>query len=144
MADQATLNNGRPMAPAAGMRRSMKGFTADLAELAELQMRLLLADTRQARSGITVSTLALIGGVIVALGCVPVALAALALVLMAAAELSAVGATLIALATGVIIAVSLLFYGWTRGRKSLGRFERSETEFKRNFQWLKTTLRQPS
>lgn len=144
MVDQATLNGDRPQAPTAGMRRSMKGFTADLTELTELQMRLYLADVRAIQSRITISAVALIIGVVMALGCVPVALATVALFLMSTGELSAVTASLIALTIGITIAVSLLLVALVKLKKSVGQFKRSNAEFKRNFKWLKRTLRHPT
>lgn len=144
MVDQATLNGDRPQAPTAGMRQSMKGFTADLAELTELQMRLYLADVREVQSRITVSAVSLVIAVVMALGCVPVALATLALFLMSTGELSAVMASLIALTTGMALAVSLLLVALIKLKKSAGQFKRSNAEFKRNFKWLKQTLRHPT
>lgn len=144
MVDQATLNGDRPQAPTAGMRRSMKEFTADLAELTELQMRLYLADIRESQCRITVSVLALAIGLVMALGCVPVALATLALFLMSTAEFSAVTASLTALTTGTSIAILLLLIASVEVRKSVRQFKRSNAEFKRNFRWLKKTLRHPT
>lgn len=141
MVDQATMNSSRAQAPIEGMRRNMKGFAADLVELTELQLQLLSADFRESQRGITVSTMAIVAGAILALGCVPVALAALALVLMTVTGVSAAVASLIALLTGLIVALGLLWFGWSELRRSVGHFRRTRDEVVRNFRWLKKTLR---
>ncbi|NQV24171.1 MAG: phage holin family protein [Rhodopirellula sp.] len=144
MADQTTLNNDQPQSPASGMRQSMTDFAADLAELTELQLHLFFADSQQIRKDIGVPIAAFAGGVVVALGCVPVALVTLALVLVAAAGLSPSAAFAIAFGTGMVAAIALLAFGWSKLRRSLSGFERSTFEARRNFQWLKKTLRQTS
>jgi len=76
------------------------------------------------------------------MGCIPVGLATLAFILMAVTKLSMTVAFIFAFSSGIAAAGILLCFGWVQFRKKLSGFERSGFEAKRNYKWLKDTLRQ--
>src|SRR5688572_5913699 len=123
MVDQADVkpmngrnDNGRSELPPRAVARSTGEFLHDVTTLAELQGKLLLVDCKQGLSKLIMPIALLVLGIVIALGCVPIALAALAITLVQAAEFSLAAAMGIALAVGVVLAlaVSLAGYFWLR------------------------------
>lgn len=143
MVDQAevTKTNGRTELPPREMARNTADFLSDVATLAELQGKLVVVDLREGTSKLMGSVVMLALGGVVALGCVPIALAALALVLHEYAKLSASASFGIALLAGVVFAAILALPAALALKKNFWMFERSRSEWRRNMQWLRDTMK---
>ena len=94
MVDQADVkptnghDGGRSELPPRAVARSTGEFLHDVTTLAELQGKLLVVDCKQGLSKLVVPMTLLVLGIVIALGCVPIALAALAITLVQAADFS--------------------------------------------------------
>src|SRR5688500_2820931 len=94
MVDQADVkptngrDEGRSELPPRAVARSTGEFLHDVTTLAELQGKLLLVESKQGLTKLVMPIALLVLGVVIALGCVPIALAALAITLVQAAEFS--------------------------------------------------------
>jgi hypothetical protein len=143
MVDQAQINetNARSELPPKAVARSTAEFLHDVATLAELQGKLVVIDFREGTSKLLTPVILLVIGIVVALGCVPIALAALALTLVEVAELSAAASFGIALLVGVVLAGLLTAFSIGAVKRSLNMFERSLYEWSRNVKWVKDTLK---
>jgi hypothetical protein len=146
MVDQAdvTASNGRNELPPKAVARSTGEFLHDVTTLAELQGKLLLVDCKQGLSKLIVPVVLLTLGVVLALGCVPIALAALAITLVEVAEFSLSAAMWIALAVGVVLALVLALAGYFWLRSGLWFLDRSYYEWQRNVAWAKDMMRRLS
>ncbi len=142
MAYQAAINNGNVEKPAAAMGRGMADFAADLTELAELQSRLFVEDSREATRQIAWPAAMLVAGLVVALGCAPMALIAFAVVLVQHGGMTHSAACGLALAFGILLASGLLFFGGKQFAGALHPFDRSKAELKENVVWVRDSLRQ--
>jgi hypothetical protein len=139
MVDQETV--GPKTKGARRLGRNLTGFAHDVATLAELQLRLLSVDfrdaVRQAGPGAVVAATAMV----VALGALPIALAAIGFVLMELAGWSA------SLSFGVVAVVSLggaagLGYaGWRKLSRATTTLQRSQVELIETVKWIKESLK---
>ena len=153
MVDQAqvTLNNdayvrevkanSRAELPPRAMARNSAEFLGDFATLAELQGKLAVVDLKEGTAKLTGAVILFSAGVVIALGCVPVALAALALAINEFAKLSPAASFGIALLVGLILAALLAIPAFMAIKKDLWMFERSRAEWRRNMQWLRDTMK---
>jgi len=151
MVDQAGVrpsngrnDNGRSELPPRAVARSTGEFLHDVTTLAELQGKLLLVDCKQGLSKLVMPIVLLVLGVVIALGCVPIALAALAITLVEVAEFSLAAAMGIALAVGVVLAVGFGLAGYFWIRSGLWFLDRSYYEWQRNVAWAKDMMRRLS
>lgn len=119
---------------------SIAGFGNDVANLAELQLRLAALDFKES-AGRARLPLVLVGaGLVILLGSVPVAIGGLALLVAERFSIShgwalllTAGATM--LLTGLVVALAGLRLG-----SSLESFRRSRDELVRNVSWIRTVL----
>lgn len=146
MSRQTTLgpqdHREQPAAPPSEVRGGIADLLHDMMELAELQIRLLLADGRQAWPGSRLSLLGILAGVVLALGSMPVLLAGVALGISAASGLSTgAGLALTGALLGVVPAGALVWLCLGRLRKSVGTLSRSAEELSTNIACFKAALK---
>jgi hypothetical protein len=141
-AEQPT--NGRSELPPRAVARNTGEFLHDVTTLAELQGKLLLVECRDGLKKLVIPIVTLVVGVVIALGCVPIALAALAITLVQAAELSLAAAMWISLLIGVVLAAALAVGGYYWLRSGLSFLDRSYYEWQRNIAWAKDMMRRLS
>ena len=134
-------SNGRTELPPQTMARNSASFLADVATLAELQGKLLVVDLQEGTNKLVTYVALLVAGVVVALGCVPIALAALAILLAETTRLSLPASFGVALLAGLVLAALLAVPAFFAVKKGLWMFERSRSEWRRNVQWFKDTMR---
>lgn len=150
MVDQADVtatngrNEGRAELPTRAVARSTGEFLHDVTTLAELQGKLLVVDCKQGLSKLVVPIALLVLGLVMALGCVPIALAALAITLVEAADFSLATAMWISLAVGAALALVLGLSGYLWMRSGLWFLDRSYYEWQRNLAWAKDMMRRLS
>jgi hypothetical protein len=146
MVDQADVkaSNGRNELPPKAVARSTGEFLHDVTTLAELQGKLLLVDCKQGLTKLIVPIVLLTLGIVIAVGCVPIALAALAITLVQAADFSLAAAMWTALAVGSVLALVLALAGYFWLRNGLWFLDRSYYEWQRNVAWAKDMMRRLS
>ena len=124
-----------------GLRSSLAGLAHDALTLAELQVRLLTVDLRDARRTTGSALAGLLAGGVLALGAVPLLLLGAAHALIqflawpTAAAYAAVGAVAAA------FAASLIWFGWKAVVHALTTVKRSRSEFTETLRWLKSSLK---
>ncbi len=139
MARQETLIPGHPSS-VNGMLQGIGDLGSNVVTLTTLQAQLAAEDFRES---ISHARPALIGVALI----VPVAFASVTVGLFGLAYWMAVdlgiplAGTLFGVAAGGIILASVIGYlAINRLRLSFGRFRRSQEEFKRNIEWLRTVM----
>jgi hypothetical protein len=144
MVRQTQMNGKRAVeSPVRVAARSAAGLWHHILTLVELQMRLVgkeLSDVLS-RAGIAAG-LIVVGGVI-ALTAMPIVLIAVAFALVEALDLSPAGAFALTALLAYFVAAGLVFAGWRQLRKGVD-LPRSREEWRLNWNWLKTTLREES
>jgi len=135
------MNDGRKPPEYAGTAavKHLGNLGHDITSLAELQLKLLAADAREAGRRAALPLGLLVGAAAVALGCVPVLLFALAAALQQAGLSGPVALALSAL-VGLAVAGVLGWFGWSLIGSSFVSLERSREELTRNLQWIKSAL----
>jgi len=138
-----TQMNGRQESPIRGTARGVADVWHDALSLAELQGRLFAAEMTGAarRSRIAAGLLAL--ACILALAGLPVLVVALGCLLIDAG-LGPAAAFAIAGVTPIIVGIVVGAVGWHQMSLTFREFPRSRLELRRNFDWLKQTLRHES
>lgn len=135
------MNRSGKTTPTEGVRHGLAGLLHDVMTLAELQLKLLAVDAKEA-SGRAVLPVALLGGAAVfALSALPLLLVALAQLLRDQAGWPPAAATATAVVIGLIVAGVLAAVGAIRLRRVLDPLARSRDEFERNVTWLKNALK---
>lgn len=114
-----------------------------LLELMELQVELLNVDTREGFRSLVPPAILIGGGLVAAFGAIFVLLLTVAALLNEWAGWSATLALFTASVLGLLFAAGSALLGWKLTCKALSKFDRSKTEFQKNFAWLKTTLANP-
>src|SRR5262245_56403857 len=109
--------------------------------MAEMQGKLVGVDVREGTARLLTSVILLVIGIVIAIGCVPIALAALALALVEFASLSAAASFGIALVVGVVLAGLFTAFSIGAVKRGLNMFERSLYEWSRNVKLFKDTLK---
>jgi hypothetical protein len=141
MVDQAQQIDGRPAeTPPRAVARSAGELLGDLVTLAELQGKLCLVDARDGVSKLLTPAIVFAVGVMVALGCIPVALAAFALALVEIVRLTYAQAFGIALLVGVVLAGGLCYGAIGYLRCCFQVFDRTKIEWHQNLKWGKDAL----
>ena len=143
MVDQAqiTPTNGRTELPPRAVARNTAELLYDAVTLAELQGKLAVIDLREGTAALLTPVASLCLGIAIAIGCVPVALTALALLLKEITTLSLAACFGISLAVGLFAAVVLTIVAFGVVKGGLHMFDRSQSEWERNRQWFKDTLK---
>jgi hypothetical protein len=136
--------NGRGELPPRAMARSTGEFLHDVITLAELQGKLLSVDCKNGLQKLLIPIITLVVGLVVAIGCVPVALAALALTIVEFTELTLAASLGISLLVGLVLAaiLSVGAYYWLRNGFSF--LDRSYYEWTRNVAWAKDMMKRLS
>jgi uncharacterized membrane protein len=136
--------NGRGESPPRAVARSTGEFLYDVTTLAELQGKLLLVDCQAGLRKLLVPIVAMVIGLVVAIGCVPVALAALALTLVETTELTLAASLGIALLVGLLVAAILTIGAYFYLRSGFSFLDRSYYEWQRNVAWAKDMMKRLS
>lgn len=138
-----TQMNGRHESPIRGAARNVADVWHNALSLAELQGRLFLVELAGAarRSSVAAGLLAI--GAVLGLAALPIILVCFSCLLIDAG-LSAAAAFGIIGGTTLVIAIVLALVGYSQVARSFRDFPRSRVELKRNYQWLKETVRQDS
>ncbi|HZL90967.1 MAG TPA: phage holin family protein [Pirellulaceae bacterium] len=142
MENQTKLNeqNGLPETAPRAMARNVGEFAHDVLTLAELQVQLFVADAQECGRRVLVPGLVLLGGVVLGLTCLPIALAALALLVIQVFEISYAAGFLIAVVVGAVVSALLCAIGLFQVRQSVTVLGRSQQELVRNLRWVKKVL----
>jgi uncharacterized membrane protein YqjE len=141
MAHQTQIN-GRTTSRSAGkaVRRNVAGLIEDVVELAELQVQLVSVDVREATSQATRPILAVLAGVSLALGAIPVLLLSIGWMLVHRAGLPEDAAFALTSVAGFLIAGALAWLGWRNLNSTLTVLSRSKSELTENIRWIKDAL----
>ena len=127
--------------PPLGVAQSIGSMVGDVVSLSELQLQLFKRDSTAALQRTYLgAAVAIVGGLIL-LACLPVALMALAYLLNQNSELSLGLCFALVSGVGVLSGGAITFFGVRKLRKVGNVYRRSQDEFKRNVQWLKTALK---
>jgi hypothetical protein len=126
------------------MARSTGEFLHDVTTLAELQGKLLLVDCQNGLRKLLIPIVTLVVGLVVAIGCVPIALAALALTIVEFTELTLAASLGIALLMGLLLAAILTVGAYFWLHNGFTFLERSYYEWTRNVAWAKDILKRLS
>lgn len=138
MVDQTTLNRRYPQTH---IRANLAGLAHDALTLAELQVQLLSVDLRDARRGAATALALVLGGGVLALGCVPVLLLGGAQLLVEQARWPESAAYAAVGALAAVAALLVLRLGWRRTTRALATVQRSREELLETVRWLKESLR---
>lgn len=145
MADQASVNvgNGRGVhinAPTEAVVGGVAEFGNDLAELAELQFKLVAIDVKEAVGRATLPAVVAAIAAVLALGALPVILMGLAQLLVDYANLRPGWAYLLVGVAVVALASIATLVVLPRLKASAESFRRSSEELTRNISWIRTVL----
>ena len=135
----AAPQSSRPPLPPVEAVRGGKAVAADVVRLIELQWKLLVADGKAAASRAILAAALVVGGAVLALSALPIALVALAF-LFIAAGLPGWGAFLLAALAGAAVGGLLAYLGARRLGTAAGTFARSRDALARNAAWVKRSL----
>jgi Putative Actinobacterial Holin-X, holin superfamily III len=142
MVHQAEVNtNGKAKAAERNVAASFTDLAHNAIELAELQAKLLKLDAQAASRNGGMSFAMLIVGVVLLLGCMPVALVALGEVFIAQWDWTRAAAYGAAAAIGIVLSAGAVAMAWYRLRAALAALERSRCELARNIAWIKWNLK---
>ena len=147
MSHQASLirpDNGRQSARSESERSvvgSAAGVAHDIAELLELQAKLLVTDSKTMARRSALPFVLMIAGYAVLLGCTPVALESLAELFVDQLDWSRPLSFLAAAGCGAIFAALLVSAGWWRFRHVFDALKNSREELNRNISWIKQSLK---
>ncbi len=123
-----------------GLGKDLGKLAHDVFTLADLQAQLLVTDVRELLQSAVVSSLLLLGGVLLGIACAPIALVSGAFFIVEIFEVSlAVGFLTVAL-MGASLSATLCTLAAYRLRKSRTFLERSRTELQCNLNWLRNVL----
>ena len=128
-------------APTTRVGGGLAGLVRDVMSLAELQLKLLSVDAKEASARIVTPIILLAVGTILALCSIPLGLIAIAQVLHLEAGWHPAVATAVALLIGLVLAGILAFVGYLGLRRCILPMQRSRDELERNIKWLKSALR---
>lgn len=142
MAYETQMNsNGRTESPPRAVARSFADFWHDLMVLFELQGKLIAVEVQEGARLARWSVVGMIGGVCLALSCLPVGFFGLAWLLAEQSALSPAQSLLVVFFVGLIVAGGVI-YGCLRMLKDrVGLFPRSKAEWAENMRWAKATLK---
>ena len=148
MVDQASVNPDWPAAEpyrretsaAAGVRNGVGELLHDVVSLSELQAQLLAVDAKESVEKAKLPIGLLIGGIILALGAVPVLLLSLGEALTLWLDWERALSYLVSGLAGVVIAGVMLYLAWQQTGAVIAVFDRSRVELAENIRWIKYAL----
>ena len=132
--------NGAPKTAPRGLAGDVGEFAHDVFTLAELQAQLLAADVRECSQRVLVPGVALLGGVVLGLASLPIALAGLALLIIQVFGTSYAAGFLSAALVGAVLSALLCVIGLVHVRRQVAVLGRSQQELVRNLRWIKKVL----
>ena len=139
---QTQMNgNGAVEPPAQAVVRSASDLWHHILTLGELQTRLVALELGEAAERARTAALLIAVGAVLAFASLPVILACLALVLVEVAGMTPAAAFAIASGLAVVVSSVLIAVGWRQFRRNSTGVSRSREEWRRNWRWLKETLR---
>jgi len=143
MANEAQVGNAGydGSSPPRGVARSAGELVHDLMTLAELQGRLFFADARDGAGQILMPIVIAAVGVLVFIGCIPVALVALALLFVATTTLTQLQAFGLSLLIGLVLSALLTGGGIWYLRHGSGMFHRTQAEWQQNVKWARDAMK---
>jgi len=143
MLDQTEVRptNGKSELPPRAMARSTSELLHDMVTLGELQAKLALVDLQEGVGKMLLPAGLAILGAGVGLGCVPIALMTLALSLEKLTNLSPPVCFAIAFGVGLLVAAILVIPALATLKTGVRTFDRSMSEWRRNRQWAKETIK---
>jgi hypothetical protein len=124
----------------ANVTGNVAGVIRDVVELGELQIRLLVRDTKSVVRQSVIPVILMVAAASMLLGAIPIALLGLAEALEVSAGLSRLVSLLIAAGVGAILAVILYYLGRWQLRKSIQQLDSSREELAQNAAWLKQVI----
>ncbi|MCA9173008.1 MAG: phage holin family protein [Planctomycetales bacterium] len=131
--------------PAGGTSESVTGGVSDVlhdvTELAELQVKLLAADSKAAVRRVALPAALVALGCCLALGSVPVMLFALSSAIQQFTRLPESATLALAAGGGMLLAGTLGALGWARIASSVDEFDRSRAELSQNIAWVKRSFK---
>ncbi|MCA9077887.1 MAG: phage holin family protein [Planctomycetaceae bacterium] len=145
MSHQTTMNNGRQkreQSPATGVRRNLAGLTHDLITLGELQCQLVAVDLRDAKTQSIIPIVMIAGGLLLAMGTMPVILLGIGWALVNLAGFTEGIAFLTVSLIALAIAAATAWWGWNKLNSALAIMKRSQHELSENVRWIKQSLLQ--
>lgn len=127
--------------PTKDIRRSFSAFAADLVELVELQVQLLLVDLRDSQRQVVVPLLLIVLGVVATVGAIPVMLVGCSWLLAGFSGLS-VAAACVILGGGTMVLSAVVILRSLHGLQEVIQIlARSKAELLSNARWLKDSLK---
>lgn len=140
MANQTHMNGHGVDRSVNGLGQGVTDLVGDVIELSELQVQLLLIDLRDASQRAAAPVGVALGGAILALGAVPVLLSGIAWVIVHSAGWSEGLAWSVTGACALVIAGTMLWWGWRTAKASVQTLTRSRTELFENLCWIRNAL----
>lgn len=137
----ADIDDGESVSPSGALANGSAEFLHDLVTLAELQFQLVTIDARQGFTSLIAPIGGLLGGIVLALGCVPIALATIALVLTEETGLSPARSFALVVGVGGLLSLLMTVTCYWLLKRCLQMFSRSQREWRQNIRWFKETLR---
>ena len=113
----------------------------DVTELAELQAKLLFADSKDTMRRALLAAVVMVVGLCLVLGCIPVTLSAIGYAVHQQTSMSIPLSLTVAAGGTLLLAVLLLVVGWLRLRRSFNTLDRSREELSRNVAWIKQSFK---
>ena len=126
--------------PPENVARSVGGMCSDLLSLTELQLKLLKRDSSEAVRRTYVSVAFLVVGVLVLLACLPVGMLAIVYLLHEFCELDMALSLIVVVGTGFFLGTLFATIAYIKLKKVGNMFHRSQTEFSKNVDWLKSSM----
>lgn len=142
MAGQTTVNGaGTTSRRPSGVFDSIDALGSDLGNLASLQMRLAVCDTKESLQRLTPSLV--LGGfaILVMPASVVIGLLAVAYWLVNSFSFTPPAAFLLVAGAGLILSSLSLLFAIRLSRGSFTTFRRSSEEFQRNIAWIRTVMK---
>lgn len=124
------------------MGSSFTTLAHDALELAELQAQLLKMDAKATSKRIQLTAVLVVVGLVVLLSSLPVALIAVAETIAAQSSLGIPAAYAVATVSALLLSAVLIGIGYWRLKSGITTFERSSQEFRKNMEWIKSSLKQ--
>jgi hypothetical protein len=132
-----SLENGEIRPAQSG---NVAGVIRDVVELGELQVRLLVNDTKSVVRKSIMPLILMVAAASTLLGAIPIALLALAEALQSEAGLSRLVSLLISAVVAIVLAVVLYYLGRWRLGQSVQQLDSSRQELAQNAAWFKQVM----
>ena len=127
--------------PPTRVAKSIGGMFSDFIALTELQVKLLKRDTSETVQRTYISIAFVVIGIIVLLSCLPVGMLGVVYVLSETLNLGLSISFAIVVAIGLLVGIVSALIGYLKLKKAGNIFHRSQTEFVKNVDWLKSSLK---